>query len=956
MAEAADREQGPDAIQNASVSGADGSNETKNAFEICLQELQEEIERLVKTNATCTCHIWYKAASVANDAGLPSRPKDSEAIAQITDNNKASNKEARKADVATELTSAISINDSKTAVQNSIEADSDVVANELSVNGGSDTVPASKDLLCLYKFFHRFCKSFHDSNQSECPFQNSNLTIKTLHEVISASRRGTSQLTTSERFAMAKWSDKGSMPMLQYTMIEIKSDCGNFLNLIITALAQQGTSTFDVAYMVLDDNLAFDCYQEDGNGMTYYTQDFARKRAVQINTGANAGGDDYLMKYACFTLLPGQLLEYILTFLPETHVASISLVCKSWHVALAGGSEGFWKGAMEQRGWSHANRTRENDHELSMRQKFMNYFGPKFDATAVVESLVQLEKGNGREDFVRYRFRGRRGVPEYPNNCVGLYVWSPTEVLAAYSDDCSLLLFEYESNPYDKTKTCSMTIQLDFRPNDVFDQMHCEMLAMDVDDTYIGCLFVVNDYQMAVRNNVITMIPRDEFYTCRGGDFRDPDARIERPGTTMIQVGDVFLDYIKEHEGFEDITKGLQTFEDNRGFEWDINVDVPSNICACGGGNFMVEVMVFVPVLHHARGDIRSKDILGRRLVVFSATTESIVWAGASIPMYKYVVFDFRRVTMHSRKMGDKRVIAITNTGTNSMLIGNIYADTFDEGNTLTLKSFKGHQYKGCRSSNLMYHSVLVLNSCIVSAEFWMPRTRKEEVVSDKKLFSNRQLEQTKSTITIRTLKRGTEDSYTSTHVELPEQHDAYRVVDLKDNYIGVFCVDRTDPQHEGERKSTSDLDDDGKANVKEMYQAIVREAKRRRDTGASPIEGYRSSRVDEHSEEEAASDSEARFDPMRFLTKDEATAIGRENLYHGPFAVDDDRDGDWFNLALMVYHIPSGRFVEKYKSRRYHHYSPSTIPLVARSGGTIASTVYCYGVAMTGPNIYGKM
>jgi F-box domain len=937
------------AMQQSKVSN-DGN---KDAFANCLIEMHHEMKHIVKKNKECIIHIWSKTPHASAFAALPSALHDNEPTVSNAKSEEPANIEDSN---DAKVVCSMSLEDSKKKTHPSNEPDSEAAAKKPRANNQHDVAAANTEAnhMCLRNFFNTSCQPFHQDNNYKCPFQEYTLPNKTLHAVLGRAKRAQAQLNTSEKAAYAKFSPAGAMPIMYYTSIDIKNDSASPIEYISTSLSQQGIRPSDVTYMALNNKIIFDRFLENADGMTYYAQDILRKRRAKAS--AKAGTD--MTQQACFTLLPGQLLEYVLTFLNESHIVNMSLTCKSWNTALAGGSDGYWKSIMDQRGWSYTdsneNSNSSNRRRLSMRQKYIMQGTPFRDAPAIVEALNQLENGNGRDDFIRCRFNKKNRFPESPSTCVGLYVWSPTLLLAAYSYDCSLLLFEYEHNLDEKTKELSMIMQLNFGPDESIGGLQCSITSMAVDDTYIACLYFLIDNRMKTQYHEIIIVRRDEFLECRGANYKDEESLVGQPDDIRIEVSHGFLSYIKEHDGFSDITGLLKSYDDNGGQDWEIKVEATGNICACGDGLFMIEVMVTVPIIEYKKGCNKAAEVLGRRLVVVSAITESIVWAGPSLPMIEYEVFDYRKVDVYSGMMGNKRVIAIANTDDNTIRIGDIYPTTFQEGSTLTLVPYAADHYPGKMASNMMYHSAVVLESCIVSAEMWLARPNKEEERHMHKEYPNeRQLSTSKSTITIYKLKDGFDNLYTSKHVVLPNKHDAYRVVELKDNFIGVICVDRTTPKHEDDESSGSSLDDEGKENAEGMKNAVLQAAMARQNQNAAQAGGDRSSG---ESDDDSEEDSSAPIDILRFLDFGEALTIGMSNYIPGGFAYDDDDEGDRYNLALLVYHVPSGRFAGKFKGRRFHLYTASTIPMIARGASTIATALYSYGVALTGPDVYGTI
>jgi hypothetical protein len=507
------------------------------------------------------------------------------------------------------------------------------------------------------------------------------------------------------------------------------------------------------------------------------------------------------------------------------------------------------------------------------------------------------------------------------------------------------------------------------------------MIAMDVDDSYIACLYVEMDNRKDAPSDIIISAVRgDDFILLKDIDEDDVTFGSNKLEEIVIYAGEAFLEYIKNHEGFEDITGPLTEHEARGGNKFYISVYTAGNICACGNGHFMVELVVAVPVPGSQTATSHDMGCIGRRLVVFSVVTESIVWTGHYLHILDRNMFDGRRVTMSSRKVGDKVVVAITNTADSTIFIGDVLPNTFQDGNTLTLTLHEANHYPNRKLCNVAPRSIAVLDSCIVTTEFWIPKSE-DDLDPDIEVS-----ELIKSTCTIHRPPSGSDISYTNDHMEIPERFYAFSVVDLGDNYIGVLCTENqilefdesTGPfyaANDGGNQQLgfhvrefefampeSDEDDDEDNDDDDNDEADGNDSIQREDEdgGDKKVDSCDDSDVNDEPGKvnvdlrEAESESK---DEEEGDGDDEKIYIGGD-YYDDEYNDDDDEDedqspADGNRLTLFVLHVDPASCFGVRKTRRRSRYTVATMPQVARNGNTIAVASFCNGVAMTGKDIY---
>ena len=146
---------------------------------------------------------------------------------------------------------------------------------------------------------------------------------------------------------------------------------------ISSLLSKRDCPTASIVYLVVDGMLVFDRYRDgivlsnidelilykDCNGVGF------KRRTVSIGEYSDTRGstrqleptEDILDHHQNMVrYLPGQILEYIVLFLPDESVSSMQLVCKSWYEEIGKSSPNLWMQLLRRRQWPR------NDDGLSL--------------------------------------------------------------------------------------------------------------------------------------------------------------------------------------------------------------------------------------------------------------------------------------------------------------------------------------------------------------------------------------------------------------------------------------------------------------------------------------------------------------------------------------------------------------------------------------------------------------
>ena len=364
--------------------------------------------------------------------------------------------------------------------------------------------------------------------------------------------------------------------------------------------------------------------------------------------------------------LPDTLWEHILSFLPESAVASCALVCRAWNRGPH--SPHFWRQWCERRRWEipdimeheHDNVDHDNVNHDNMnpeRRLFAQHFTVVRDVeslAAAVPSIVSSTPSgsnpqNRKEQEVAYQAFGLR---EYAprDACVGVESWAPLQVLAAYQE-CSLRLFQATAT---RSHTrCKELVCVNIDPYKLTKKRNCTMDAMTMDDTLIACLCHVeagdlgrhhrlpddNASDLMSASSIIVVLNREDFLmgensavTAKlGGNNARQDLVTDK--LQVIDVGEAVLNYILSMDEVDHRLLPLfDLLASGEGTLADVAINVSrGSIVACGLGRFMVEVSVCIPNNIDDLEDLDSEMIqLDRKLLLISSTANAVLWMGNS--------------------------------------------------------------------------------------------------------------------------------------------------------------------------------------------------------------------------------------------------------------------------------------------------------------------------------------
>lgn len=309
-----------------------------------------------------------------------------------------------------------------------------------------------------------------------------------------------------------------------------------------------------------------------------------------------------------------------------------------------------------------------------LRKEFIQHYSVRREMLAIQRALTGLlpRRGGGgsssklstlpsarceHRDTAVHSFSTRRGAPQPPSHCVSVEIWSPNCVLAAYSHDCTLRLFQavskggggggrdHNTNSLTEEKSCREVFCQRIDPYKHTRKKTCIIETMGLDETVVGCLCRITDEttlgdtnRIRQRYNLV-VIHRDDLLVF---DSKCADSGISEPeegALTVIDVEVAVINYVLSLDHADHRLLRLHDFLTmGAGDVEDVELLVSPTMATCGAGRFMVEVAISIPVflddeddeqaLHSESG--MTMELIDRKMFLFSSTECAIVWMGES--------------------------------------------------------------------------------------------------------------------------------------------------------------------------------------------------------------------------------------------------------------------------------------------------------------------------------------
>lgn len=581
----------------------------------------------------------------------------------------------------------------------------------------------SMPLLCKNHFFFGTCTEFQKGGKKgSCRFFHcNNKQSRTLGAVLGRHRSTSNGRSPPEKSLLEASnsvrelagdisnSDRDGMPMVHYMTIPIPNGIGQSLpnpahnsddglqtfisDLVTQKLNANSCSIASIVYMVIStptkDVLLYDRNRDGLVISDFMTDILADERDISTSSHNETNPAEGL---------PISILEHILGYSDAPTVAYAAQVCKAWNREIGHASPNLWRHMLEKRSWplpqllvsngmntldSRTSTAVLHEEDTSMtvtkqlRDEFIKHYSLIRDVRAIQSALTGLlakRSTDGRE-MTYQNFSARRGSPQTPNHCVDVKVWGPNRVLAAYSFDCTLRLFQAVSKD-DKDcasgrlhqKYCREVVCQSIDPYRGTKKKNCFIEAMELDEDVVGCLCSVSN-EMSDHKiwHVLIVIKRDELLVT-DSSANEASGRIAEPAEgslCIIDIEEAVMNYILCLDFVDHRLLRLQDFLAAGGHVDEVEIIVSRSIAACGHGRFMVEVAISIPVLDEEdlAGDEDSLThmeemmlLLDRKLFLFSSSLGAIVWMGESHPpdeLLRPRLEDMTIVSLRNARSGD---------------------------------------------------------------------------------------------------------------------------------------------------------------------------------------------------------------------------------------------------------------------------------------------------------------
>ena len=230
-----------------------------------------------------------------------------------------------------------------------------------------------------------------------------------LREGISASRDAVEK-SHSDLSTMSS-----QMDMLYHLSVVARGDSDKSLAEAVSCkLSSKDCSIASIVYLVMDRVIIYDRYR-DGIVVSANDEEILlrnclgeglKRRSVSIGDYPDKSEvcDPNILAHHQHLVrnLPSQVLEYLVLFLPDTAVAMLPLVCKSWNKEIGRSSPDLWKKLLKRRCWPESSynpplpdsiRNNEESERDVYRNIFMSHYVATRDLSALVLGLEILELG-----------------------------------------------------------------------------------------------------------------------------------------------------------------------------------------------------------------------------------------------------------------------------------------------------------------------------------------------------------------------------------------------------------------------------------------------------------------------------------------------------------------------------------------------------------------------------------
>ena len=443
------------------------------------------------------------------------------------------------------------------------------------------------------------------------------------------------------------------------------------------ALSQNDFPIGSIAYVVMQGMLVFDRYR-DGVVLTKNEQELllfggSKRRSVSIGENGECRGrsgslqqeserstnssrtevnnvdpedimvtDNHNMHQRLVQYLPGQLLEFVLSFLPVSATALLPQVCKAWNHEIGRSSPDLWRHLLERYQWpcvvvddgtTTPSASSVEETTTAYRDNFVSLYEAKRDLLAVKLGLEQLLgrastnpcaslSSASSKDVAAFDFIDTIGPPISGQTL--MQMWSDTRVLVGSSRDCTLHLYDVIDSSNGTGKRCKQSVRVKVVPFASTRKRPYELTAMQLDNSTIGCMFA--SIEEEIPDVWLVVVQREELL-CAG-----------KGGNHISQLGDGVLETFNLQgkvlesiaaSGDDEIVAWLIGHDLRHGGVLDteeLSATIASNrLVACGDGNFLFEAYLSLSPSVYDYGERMQSGTLGK-IFLFSSSLGKILW------------------------------------------------------------------------------------------------------------------------------------------------------------------------------------------------------------------------------------------------------------------------------------------------------------------------------------------
>lgn len=416
-------------------------------------------------------------------------------------------------------------------------------------------------------------------------------------------------------------------------------------------LAKHECSLGSLVYLTINDIMVFDRYR-DGIVLRDADEELllyggSKRRSVSVGEYAECivqetkdsssvqdgeekvAGSVVALHQRLVQYLPGNVLEYILLYLPDYAAAHFPRVCKAWHNEIQNASRGLWTQIMDRNRWPHGHIQVEDLSAAPYRDTFVEHYKAVRDVNAIMQGLVHVLAGTDssvaskeHKDVALFDFKDSIGRPITGETFVQM--WSTSRILVG-SGDCTLHLYDIVDTSSGSGKRCKQSVRVIAAPFSSSKKRSCSLVGLDLDNDSIGCLFKAEcDFESEFW---FSLIERDGLLCAgKGGSHI---SELDDESVKSYDMKALILDYLQT-TGEEGVTTWLQSHF-SAADEIDISgleIDVSNKFVPCGNGEFLFEAQMIYWFQDEDPNDYarHTEPLALSKIFLFSSDSGKVSW------------------------------------------------------------------------------------------------------------------------------------------------------------------------------------------------------------------------------------------------------------------------------------------------------------------------------------------